>query len=536
VRDLASAPRVLARYLGSRPRPVSLYFRMRRVSQTSICPVRPYDFLVETPSTLPSQENQGRLPGETPAGVGALPGKESETGVAVLSDERGERFVIRYYIELTGGPSGTSAQASSTTDRSMKDVMNSFAGSASTGGTGIDQPTDAMVPASAVSASAPEFTTRSALPTDSNTMGASTTNSTGQSSNFTSTSATAVSMTDNDDLVPSAGISGSRAYIGLAAALPSTFLGQGADHGATNGKNKLGIKEYSGPPSSSFATSSGPESNSLPGINESSATTPVSLSPSSAGAPDTRYSNDRTTSSASVTAIRGGTEGSRPSPLAAQPVTVGSTDSSAGNVVTTEQKSTTAGTGPNHTTSLSPGDEKDAVGHPSTMGMSGTSREPGSYPIADRGSSKTAASALGGNAAGKATSSPSKSMSSSGTQTGTQTSSGTQTGTLGSAGTIEPRSSTASTPTTPSSTAKTPSTPTTASSTTAATSTSPSTPKSPAGHTSAAQKTTSATSSVQKTASPTKDASVHQRTASNVSSEGGKKKGFMSKLKEKLAS
>jgi len=40
--------------------------------------------------SLPSQENQGLRPGEVSMGVGALPGKSTEAGVADLRDEKGE--------------------------------------------------------------------------------------------------------------------------------------------------------------------------------------------------------------------------------------------------------------------------------------------------------------------------------------------------------------------------------------------------------------------------------------------------------------
>lgn len=40
--------------------------------------------------TQPSHENQGMLPGEVSAGVGALPGSSKEEGVALLPDEKGE--------------------------------------------------------------------------------------------------------------------------------------------------------------------------------------------------------------------------------------------------------------------------------------------------------------------------------------------------------------------------------------------------------------------------------------------------------------
>jgi hypothetical protein len=40
-------------------------------------------------TSLPSQEQNGAQPGEETAGAGALPGKLSESGVAVLPEEKG---------------------------------------------------------------------------------------------------------------------------------------------------------------------------------------------------------------------------------------------------------------------------------------------------------------------------------------------------------------------------------------------------------------------------------------------------------------
>ena len=51
--------------------------------------------------TLPSQENQGMRPGEVSMGVGALPGKSTEAGVAVLPDERGTLILLLCDLELT---------------------------------------------------------------------------------------------------------------------------------------------------------------------------------------------------------------------------------------------------------------------------------------------------------------------------------------------------------------------------------------------------------------------------------------------------
>lgn len=46
---------------------------------------------------MPSEEPLGAKPGEHTSGVGALPGKSTETGVAVLPEEKGQHIEIRIY-------------------------------------------------------------------------------------------------------------------------------------------------------------------------------------------------------------------------------------------------------------------------------------------------------------------------------------------------------------------------------------------------------------------------------------------------------
>ena len=145
----------------------------------------------------------------------------------------------------------------------------------------------------------------------------------------------------------------------LAAALPATALGAGAAHGATD-----------------LHTGSG-----VDGANST-------LAPP--GAPGSRFTTDRSTSAASITAIRRGHEGNVSSPLSsAKPIFGSETATSTGKATSAGvaaaaasigQKSTTRGTGPEHTTSLTPGKEHEGVGHPATRGVDGASREPGSYP------------------------------------------------------------------------------------------------------------------------------------------------------------
>jgi hypothetical protein len=198
---------------------------------------------------------------------------------------------------------------------------------------------------------------------------------------------------------------GAGAGAGLAAALPQTHLTQGAARGATDIEATPGV--------------------SAPGSSSSTIT-----------AQDTRQSNDRTTSLASVTAIRGGTEGERhatsvgSSPLAGEPITTGEGVraglASQGEGVLAGQASaardipgeaiksqpSTAATGTaaigatvaggvptsdvSHTAqtkSLTPGTVEEGVGHPSTRGAEGTTRQPGTYPAANHGAATTTATA-----------------------------------------------------------------------------------------------------------------------------------------------
>ncbi|OCF61105.1 hypothetical protein L486_00749 [Kwoniella mangroviensis CBS 10435] len=293
----------------------------------------------KAPLTLPSQENQGVLPGETSGGIGALPGQIGESGVAVLPDER----ATNGYQELkpassAAGPSGTSGLAG------------------------------------------PFGTTSNDFPTASGSAGPS----------GTTTEST-----------PRGASSGS-SYAGLAPALPSTSLGLGGDKGATDVPATLGTSSSN---ANSLTTAPEPtstvESGSTPAtstLSPATATTAPASIESSDGVssalavPETRHANERTSSAASVTAIRHGHEGSvsKISPLAGDGITVpeheelDTTSTSAG----VGQKSTTPGTGPSHTTSLTPGNEHEGIGHPSTRGSEGTERKPGSYPTVAGGDDK----------------------------------------------------------------------------------------------------------------------------------------------------
>lgn len=56
----------------------------------------------ELDSNLPLGGNQTLLPGETTGGVGDLPGKADETGVAVLPDEKSACRHVPVRDKLTG--------------------------------------------------------------------------------------------------------------------------------------------------------------------------------------------------------------------------------------------------------------------------------------------------------------------------------------------------------------------------------------------------------------------------------------------------
>ncbi|ORY28138.1 hypothetical protein BCR39DRAFT_535598 [Naematelia encephala] len=214
-------------------------------------------------TSLPSEEPAGALSGEHSSGAGALPGLATETGVAVLPDEK------KSVPSATSGPSEGQNQG--------------------------------MLPGEVSFGAAPK---REA---------------------------------------PVLG--------GLAAPLPATFLGEGAAHGATDVKT-TGLNPVNEAPSAA-------------------ATAPVPSAVDSFSAQDTRHANDRTTSTASVTAIRGGKEGAR-----------NADDGVNVKAATLAAASVSSGAAFSDIKDPAPGSEQHGVGHPSTRGQEGTSREPASYPTA----------------------------------------------------------------------------------------------------------------------------------------------------------
>ncbi|OCF32178.1 hypothetical protein I316_06092 [Kwoniella heveanensis BCC8398] len=290
-------------------------------------------------ATLPSQENQGVRPGESSGGVGALPGKLGESDVALLPDERASKA----YNELPPATSGS--------------------GSAGPSGSGLAS--DA-IPTTGTATS--RHVGDNSLPSSSNAAPSGSSTS-GSGSGF-----------------------GSGSYTGLAAPLPATFLGQGADKGATDVLATLG---------SSAATTR--DESAIPSIIGTAPSTVEGSAASSTFSPDfsaaeTRHGNERTTSSASVTAIRHGHEGSvsKSSPLAGEGVTVPEHEelhaSSPTGAAIPALSSTTPRTGSAQTTSLTPGNEHEGIGHPSTLTIEGATREPGSYPAADHSTADRATS------------------------------------------------------------------------------------------------------------------------------------------------
>jgi len=261
--------------------------------------------------------------------------------------------------------------------------------------------------------------------------------------------------------------------------------------------------------------------------------TASTLDSSIATASATRHANERTDSNASVIAIRDGHEGHKPSPLATSTIA--------------ERPAVGNGNGVSGAKSLTPGDEADGVGHPSTRAAE-TTREPGTYPKPDHdgpvtgdradkshGHSVTAGAAGAGVAAGLSN------------KNGDAKHAATTSSTTGSVSDAAPTPSTASNPVTPrtaptglenlqpapgenkadvvagtkafeSHAVKEPTSPTTTTSPTTASAAA--TPASPVTKTSAGASTEKG----------------HRRSSSNASSgsNGKKKVGFMNKLKGEI--
>ncbi|WWD19494.1 hypothetical protein CI109_103955 [Kwoniella shandongensis] len=407
---------------------------------------------------LPSEENQGVLPGETSGGVGALLGKHGETGDAVSPNESASNA----YNELnpasgSAGPSGSRGIAShGETTTTAAPVIHHTSGLTTAevphireqAATPLNEeaPNLADEHAGLSTAAAPDkrdevlitpsAEQHTAPPSSVNETTTPATSSYAQesapgSSSF-NTQETPISTssfaTRSEERSDGAGfahpVSGgqesssstvpvhaeekplasttsptkslSTGYGGLAPALPATVLGLGAAKGATDLETAPVASDTvreSAPVTSTPASDVAPvtstaaaeyEPSPLATVSETGPSNSVSssqpsstLSPSSA-VPDTRHANDRTTSTASVTAIRHGHEGTglRGSPL----VQDSNVSTSSASEDGPGQRSTTPGTGPNHTTSLAPGNEYEGIGHPATRAVEGATREPATYP------------------------------------------------------------------------------------------------------------------------------------------------------------
>ncbi|WWC64400.1 uncharacterized protein I303_107010 [Kwoniella dejecticola CBS 10117] len=323
--------------------------------------------------SLPSEEPAGALPGEHTTGVGALPGSSNETGVAVLPDEKKVAQSSQENQSVLPGENSGGISVLTLPDQTATQAYRDLDPAAS-------------------SLAGPSGTTSTAEPSITNPS----------------------STTPASQSVPSASASGS-GYSGLAPALPATALGFGGDKGATDVPKALGTSSSNTnslttapEPTSTVESGSTPATSTLSPATATSATTDPTSAPGTApgtangsiisstesatgssplAVPETRHGNERTSSSASVTAIRHGHEGSvsKSSPLAAEGNTV--PEHSELDTSSIGQQSTTPGTGPSHTTSLTPGNEHEGIGHPSTRGVEGASREPGTYPSVDHSKS-----------------------------------------------------------------------------------------------------------------------------------------------------
>ncbi|WVW85977.1 hypothetical protein I302_108015 [Kwoniella bestiolae CBS 10118] len=349
-------------------------------------PGRPATVAIVPRYSLPSEEPAGALPGEHTSGAGALPGTSNETGVAVLPDEK---------KASTSAPRENQGVLPGENSGGIGAILGQLGQSGTAGPSGTSGLAEPSTPTT--------------LSTSSATAGPS----------GTSAASGSTTTTESAPRAASSGLS----WAGLAPALPATSLGSGGDKGATDVPAALGTSSSSAnaEPKSLVAapeSTSTVESGSTPATStlspataaatgnsggiDSTSTSPTGSTGGSSplAVPETRHGNERTNSSASVTAIRHGHEGSvsKISPLANDGITVPEHEeldtSSIGG-----QKSTTPGTGPSHTTSLTPGNEHEGIGHPSTRGLEGTEREPGSYPKHDHtaAAAATPATAAGTN-------------------------------------------------------------------------------------------------------------------------------------------
>ncbi|WWC91545.1 uncharacterized protein L201_006491 [Kwoniella dendrophila CBS 6074] len=349
--------------------------------------------------SLPSDEVAGALPGEHTSGVGALPGSSNETGVAVLPDEKKAPAPVPSHQNqgvLPGENSGAFGDYSiGLGSRQGFNPSSSVAGPSGT--------SNISEPSASIDKISPSASTSAVVPEPSDAIAPSPNAAT----TSPSTSSAPVESTTTSSTKPISEISRSThsgsSYAGLAAPLPATFLGLGGDRGATDVPAALGTSSDNAnslvtapEPTSTVESGSAPATSTLSPASASEPRSVESVTGSGSSplaVPETRHANERTTSAASVTAIRHGHEGSfsKSSPLAGDSFTVPEHEELDTSAI--GQKSTTPGTGPNHTTSLTPGNEHEGIGHPASRDIEGTSRQPQTYPTADHSGSVAAATA-----------------------------------------------------------------------------------------------------------------------------------------------
>ncbi|WVR07823.1 hypothetical protein IAU60_004866 [Kwoniella sp. DSM 27419] len=389
--------------------------------------------------SLPSEEPAGAVPGEHTSGVGALPGPETEAGVAVLPEERAHPapvFASENQAVRPGETAGTPATVSKQSDLGSANATGAQAARAydelnparNAGSSGVhaaeDVPSTGTATSRAVglvggssandhlssteTATSGEVEPPTTTKPDSEIPVADTASSEvrepssswmmGAEKPSTEIAAPQSVEPSTTSSVPTAsanapyenhGASSGLSWAGLAPALPATYLGKGADKGATDVQATLGNARDLGTHPSSLSRDT--EESAQPST-VGTATSSAMDSPSSSNlAPtETRHANDRTTSSASVTAIRHGHEGtvSQISPLAGHGVTVPEereldTPGTASSSALDDQDDAVPSAGFSKLTSLTPGNEHEGLGHPSTRGVEGATREPGVYPAAE---------------------------------------------------------------------------------------------------------------------------------------------------------
>ena len=233
---------------------------------------------------MPSEEPLGARPGEHVSGVGALPGQASETGVAILPDEKVASGSGSLPTQENQGLLPGEVTAGVGALSISKDKSSIPGTSGSTSGLKGD------------SSVADELSTPSALG--------------GGALAITKDEPSVIGTSGlTSDLKNESSLAGSTSTTtGLAPPLPQTDLGLGASEGATDVEAAVGASSHTGATDVESAVGASPDGSAKSSM----------LSPASAPVPE------RTDSFASTTAIRHGHEGSHKatesSPLSAAPV------------------------------------------------------------------------------------------------------------------------------------------------------------------------------------------------------------------------